>query len=262
MTVTPFPSTATLTPFPSTATATRFPPTATVTPFPLTPTSVPPTATSLPPPSPTVLPTQSATPTPAPTVMVETESPKRMETDRSDSIRVSLVRIAGQTYAPTIEIIGHTAVVASPIPVGTPNFPIQSAFGSEYEAFATAYLAATAFDVKSVTSEEQPLEQPRINWEWNVIPKNDGPQTVNLSIEVRWKPKGGGQIIQRQIWRTRLDILVERPLITTGQLSILTLIGGFVGSGLSIPWIFERVKAIAGEQKTRKRKKDGTTRKK
>lgn len=185
-----------------------------------------------------------------------------MEIDRSDSIRVSLIRIVGQTYVPTIEITGHTAVVASPIPVGTPGLPIQSAFGPEYAAFATAYLAATAFDVRSVTSEEQSLEQPIITWEWNIIPKNDGPQTVNLSIEVRWKPKGGGQIVQRQIWRTRLDVLVERPLITTGQLSVLTLIGGFVGSGLSIPWIYERIKAMADERKTRKSKKDRSAQRK
>jgi hypothetical protein len=187
--------------------------------------------------------------------MVEAEMPKRMEIGRSDSIRVSLVWAAGETFVPTIEIQGHMAITATLVPVGTPGVPLRSAFGPQYEIFAIAYLGATAFDVKPVAPEEQPLEQPKVTWEWNIIPKSDGPQLVNLSIEILWKPKGDGPVIQRQIWRRHFQILVKKPWITTGQISFLTLLTGFLGSGLSIPWIYERIKAAGkkGEKQERVR---------
>jgi hypothetical protein len=56
-----------------------------------------------------------------------------MEIDRSDSIRISLVRTTDQVFVPTIEIAGHTVIAASPIPAGTPKVPIEKAFGSEYK---------------------------------------------------------------------------------------------------------------------------------
>jgi len=226
----------------------------------LTPTSTPPTpllpspTSTLVPPTdtPTLQPTPSPTPTPLPTVMIEAEWPKKMEIDRSDSIRVSLVRTADQVFVPTIEIAGHTVIAASPIPVGTLEAPIEKAFGPEYKAFAIANLAGTAFKISPVTHELQSLEQPRIIWEWNIMPEKPGPQTINASIQVQWEPIGGdGETIQRPIWRSRLDILVEEPLIATGQLNAFSLVSAFVGSVLSAPWLYERIKA-----RREKRQKD------
>lgn len=178
-----------------------------------------------------------------PTAMVEAEWPKKMEIDRSDSIRVSLVRTTGQVFVPTIEIAGHTVIAASPIPFGTPKVPLERAFGPGYKASAIANLAGTAFKITSVTTEYQSLEQPRITWEWNIMPEKPGPQTINANIQIQWEPIGGdGETIQRPIWRSRLDILVEKPLIATDQLSVTSLLSGFVGSALSIPWLYSRIK--------------------
>ena len=188
--------------------------------------------------------------------MVEAEWPKKMEIDRSDSMRISLVRTTDQVFVPTIEIAGHTVIAASPIPVGTPEAPIERAFGPEYEALAIANLAGAAFDVSPLTTEYQSLEQLRITWEWNIIPRKPGPQIVNVSIEVQWKPiRSEGQTIRRQIWRSRLDILVEKPLIATGQLSLFTLISGLIGSGLSVPWLYERIKERKEKQQKDKESK-------
>jgi hypothetical protein len=202
---------------------------------------------------PTEIPTtEPPTNTPVPTTMIEVEWPKKMEIDRSDSIRVSLVRTTDQVFVPTIEIAGHTVIAASPIPVGTLEAPIEEAFGSAYKASAIASLAGTAFKISPVTTEYQSLEQPRIIWEWNIMPEKSGPQTINASIQVRWEPiSGSGEPIQRPIWRARLDILVEKPLIATGQLNAFSLVSAFVGSMLSAPWLYERVK-----ERREKRQKD------
>lgn len=179
-----------------------------------------------------------------------------MEIDRSDSIRVSLVRTTDQVFVPTIEIAGHTVIAATPIPVGTPEASIERAFGPEYEAFATANLAATAFEAKLATAEEQPLGQPRITWEWNITPKKPGQQIVNVSIKVQWKSIGNeGETKERQIWRSRLDILVEKPLITTGQLNALSLVSVFFGSVLSVPWLCERIKERKDKRQKEKESK-------
>jgi hypothetical protein len=200
------------------------------------------------------------TPTPAPTVVIEAEWPRKMEVDRSDSIRIALVRTAGQPYVPTIEVPGHTPVVASPIPVGTPGIPLASAFGPDYEVSAIANLMGTAFEVERAAADWQSLEPPRVTWEWNVISKNPGPQVLNATIEVQWKPKISGQTISRQIWRSRLEIAVEKPLIATGQLEILTVLSGVLGSGFSLPWLYERLKERLKKKSTIPKKRLGKIR--
>lgn len=183
--------------------------------------------------------------------MIEAEWPKKMEIDCSDSIRVSLVRTTDQVFVPTIEITGHTVIAESPIPFGTPG-PLPDPWGPEYKGSAMANLAGTAFKISPVTSEYQSLEQPRITWEWSIMPEKPGPQTINASIEVQGEPiSGDGETIQRTIWRSRLDILVEKPFVTVGQLNIFSLFNGFVGSALSAPWLYERIK-----ERKEKRQKD------
>ena len=192
----------------------------------------PPTATGAPP---------RPTPPPAPTVAVEAEWPPRMEVDRSDSIRISLVNQSGK-LVPTVEVPGHTAVADTPFPFSTPGVPIGDAYGAEYDAVVVARLAGTAFDIERATAEEYAwVEQSRVTWEWNIIPKIPGEQIVNATIEVRWKRRDTGQVIEQAIWRSRLEIVVEKPWLTTGQISLFTVISGVVGSGLSIPWIYERL---------------------
>jgi hypothetical protein len=187
-------------------------------------------------------------------MQVDVEWPNRMAVDRSDSIRITLVSSGGP--APSIVIVtpGHTAIAVSVTPpAGTPGIPVEKAFGPEYRGYAVAHLVGSAFDVSPLTTESQSLDQPEIIWEWNVLPKKAGLQVVNVDIVVQWKPvSGGGEIIQRQIWRQQLRISVTEPLIAKGQLSLLTVVSGFLGSGLSIPWLYEIIAA-----KRRQRLQDG-----
>ena len=236
---------------------TAIPPTAappTVTPEPTQPPLPSRTPSPMPTNTPTLQPILSPTPTPLPTLMVEAEWPERMEIDRSDYIRVSLVRTTEGEYVPTVEVIGHTAVAATPVPVGTPEAPIERAFGPEYKASVAADLAGAAFDKDPLAPEYQSLEQPGgITWKWNIVPRNPGPQVVNVCIRVRWEPtKGDGEMIEREIWDEELRIVVEKHWIKTDQLSILSLASGLLGSGLSMPWLYERIK----ETREKRRKEE------
>jgi LysM repeat protein len=206
-------------------------PTPTITPSPTVTRSSPPTVTEQPQP----------TPTPGPTVAVEAEWPQKMQLERSDSIRIALVNQSG-TLIPTVEVPGHTAVADTPFPFGTPGVPIGGAFGPDYDAFVIARLAGTAFDIQAATSEQyQWFEQSRVTWEWNIIPKIPGAQVINANIEIQWKRRDTGQTIVQPIWRSRLEVVVEKPWLTTGQISLFTMISGVLGSGLSVPWVYERI---------------------
>jgi LysM repeat protein len=204
-----------------------------------TPTSAP--ATLMPP----LLTSTPAPSTGLPTVSVNVEWPRRMEIDRSDSIRVSLVRSTGPSVVSVTILPGHTAT-AFPLPtVGTPEIRFEEAFGPDYKGFAVANLAGSAFDVTPLTTLTQSLEQTDITWVWNIAPKRGGRHVVNVYIEFQWKPtRNDGEIIQRQMWiSSPLEIDVNEPLIATGQLSLFTLVGGLIGSGLSVPWLYERLEA-------------------
>ena len=182
--------------------------------------------------------------------MIEAEWPERMEIDRSDYIRVSLVRTTGGKYVPTIEVIGHTVVAATLVPVGTPEAPVEIAFGPAYKASAVARLEGTAFEITPLETEYQSLDQDRITWDWNILPLKSGPQIINARIIVQWEPtEGEGNTIERTIWRAPLEIVVKKPWIKTDQLSILSLASGLLGSGLSMPWLYGRIKEVAEKRR-------------
>ena len=180
---------------------------------------------------------------PAPPVLavIEAEWPTRMEVNQSDSIRVTLSRVA-PGYRAVPQVAGNQTALATPLPVGTPGVALERAFGPAYDASAQANLAAIAFDLRPLDEAEQALEPSVVTWEWNVIPRNAGDQVVNVSVEGHWKPKGGGAAVQRQLWRARLSTEVAQPLVATGQISLLSIVAGFAGSGLSVPWLYERYK--------------------
>jgi len=181
------------------------------------------------------------------TARIEAEWPEKMEVDRSDSIRVSLVCTTDQVFTPTSEIAGHAVLAGSPVPVGgTPEAPIQRAFG-EYEAFAKANLYASVFEVSPPETKYQSLEQPRTKWDWNwsIVPKESDWQSVIVNMEVQWEPpfgSNGQPIPPREIWCEQLDIYVKEPLVTMDQISVGSLLSGFIGSALTFPWLCERIK--------------------
>lgn len=201
-------------------------------------------------------PTSPVTPQPEPTLssppyVVEAEWPVRIDTRHSSTIRVSFMRTA-DGLVPTVEIQGNTAALSTPIPVGTLEAGMRNAFGDEYEAYAIARLEGTSFDIKLASPEVQSLAEPQVSWVWNIRSEDPGPQSIDGYIEVEWRPSGsGGKSEKGQIWSFHLDIEVLQPLFIRGQVNVFSLVSGVIGSGLSLPWLYE----VYNKRRTEQRRK-------
>lgn len=206
-----------------------------------------PTSTSL-----DVLPSHTPIIIPTSRLIVETEWPMKMEVNRSGTIRVSLIRVGDNTYLPTVEIAGHTAIVSTLI-IPTPNPGPET---TEYQAFVTSYIpSTTTLEVVPPPFPEQLLDQSRIDWIWNIVANKPGDHEITVYIYVHWKPKtdAGSPTAPLLVWHSTRVIKAVQPLITIGQISVATLISGSVGSGLSVPWLYSVFKEK--RKTTRKRKK-------
>ena len=175
-----------------------------------------------------------------PTMIIQADWPKQMEVDSSDSIRISLVRMQAINFIPTIQ--KDAEVYTTTLVFGTPGIPIESAFGTEYSASALAKLIGVSFEI-AASKEEWGLDQPEISWNWNLVSNKPGVQRVNVTIEGNWKSKTNKSSIQRLMWDRDLEIEVIEPWIKKGQLTVASLIAAFLGSALSIPWLYEKIQA-------------------
>ena len=60
---------------------------------------------------------------------------------------------------------------------------------------------------------------------------------------LRWKLKSDPDVQkQHPIWEKHLAIQVTKPLISIKDLKLSALLNTFIGSGLSIPFIYDRIK--------------------
>ncbi len=185
---------------------------------------------------------------------VEAEWPASIEVKQPGRIRVSLIRTS-EGYVPQVEIPGSTAVVFTPVPVGTPDRDLESAFGDEYRPYAAvARIIGVSFDFDPAPiSEPQLLDQPRVDWIWSISSSNPGKhQGVDITIEIEWRREGDIQeSLKRTIWRDHIEIDIFQRRILLGQVNAFSLLSGLLGSGLSIPWLYEMI----SKRRTRQRRK-------
>ncbi len=188
-------------------------------------------------------------------LVIEKDWPAQMDLNTSDTVEIVLTLNNGGNLLPTATSGNHRIAQAAPIPVGTPDASIEEAFGRGYEAFATANLVATTFDVKPLGPQEQRLNQTALEWSWNMSSKSLGTQIVNADIEVQWKPLQTNSpipVILTQLWQTRIEIRVTEPLLDVG-LSVSTQVVGFIGAfggiGLTVPWVWERLAELVRKKK-------------
>jgi hypothetical protein len=179
-----------------------------------------------------------------------------MEIYQTDYIHVSLVQTKTGHVTATVTTNGHSTRSGTPLPVGTPGRTPAQDFGTEYVATATASLGADGFDPTLVGPDEQPLDQA--TWTWSISPEHEGHQTIYLEIDVQWAPLARGQT---RTWDSEysLDIAVEKPLLTVGQIDLSSVLIGMLGSGLSIPWLAEQIAARRRKADPEGKKKPGTT---
>lgn len=191
------------------------------------------------------------------TVLVATEHPLRLSMHDSGEVRISLIRLEkDDAYTLTVEFsdnVGELMTLEMPEDA-IPEAPLPEAFGAEYQGYAVASLAGGGFDITllNVDSRES-LEQSRIDWVWSVKPSGTiGEHTLVARIEGIWeRVDGQGTPIERQLWRNRFNIRVTQSLVTVGQLNVISMVGSIAGSGLSIPWAFDKTKSFLERRRKR-----------
>jgi hypothetical protein len=166
--------------------------------------------------------------------LIELEWPNIVAANRSNFVRISLIQTA-EGYTPTIEVLDHEMVTGTPRVQATPGLPLAKTFGLDYAGFATAYLEGNHFTTQQVGQAEQPLDQERIDWIWNVSSDQPGEQYLNATIQMEWRHKAGGDPIQRQAWSSHLAVTVKPTFYRLTQGGLFPLITGLLGLILSVP---------------------------
>jgi hypothetical protein len=164
-------------------------------------------------------------------IQVEYEWTDQMDITSSDSITLSIGRqgvvLPDKALTPHAsnrklsvgDLSTDDTALGGVGPVG-PVTALKDAFGSKYDVFAVAHLAATAFDMKTFDSPEQSLHQQALHWNWIIKPNTIGSQVVLMSMDFLWKPIGGGQVIDRQVWEKQLSVDVTQLWYDRGQISL------------------------------------------
>src|SRR5229473_4645469 len=188
-------------------------------------------------PTPTPTPQQDIISSQIPDIKIEALYPAHMIINHSYVIKVSLVSKTGSSpTAPPIE--KATMVVTEPTPVGTPGATVQQAFGQGFKPFATATLNAGSFKVLSAPSGELSLEQPVVEWDWNVTPVSTGAQILSVDITITWELTQSAVVLfppKFRIGNPQLSVDVTEPptppppFLILGQIDLGKLItDGFV----------------------------------
>ncbi len=213
-------------------------------------------------PTPTPTPEQDIISSQIPEIKIEAVYPAHMIINQSYVITVSLV--SKTEPSPILQSLEKaTMVVTEPTPVGTPGTTVQQAFGQGFKPVAIATLNAGSFKVLSALSGEQSpsgeqsLEQPVVEWDWNVTPQYTGTQILSVDITIRWDQTQSAVVLfvpKFRIGNPQLSVDVTEPqtppppFFTIGQINLANLIGGvstLIGAGLVtllVTWIQRRRK--------------------
>jgi hypothetical protein len=168
-----------------------------------------------------------------PRVLIQAEAPQEMGIQDSDVIRVAMLSTTRRTVLHIIQSKQgrQTTHISSPYAVGTPGVALQNAFGAGYQAYASAQLDATQFQIAPATPVWQALVEKQLVWNWDVSPVTAGHQVIDLSVSAQWRPQRAGRTLQgRQIWSAALPLEVSTPLLTVGQFNITQ----FIFQGVSL----------------------------
>jgi hypothetical protein len=190
---------------------------------------------------------------------VEVEWPERMGRSDSGVVRIQLVRRAEDTLEVTVEVPGNVGeATLIEVPAGATGDSLETAFGPEYSALATANLESTGFDVQrsSARAVYQSLSRESVQWVWFINPLSTGSQTMVATVTGLWEPvdepdacaQGSSSCVERELWYAILETKVHDPLVETGQLNLLSIVTGVLGSSVSIPWLVERAQGVFGRK--------------
>ena len=185
-------------------------------------------------PLPTFAPAPEQPPTLAPrppeSRAVELDYPLTLRVGDSDVIRLALVVAPDGSYlTPTAESEGHTTTGE---PVEIPNLY------DTHTLVAVARLDSVGLNIDRPGDWEQPLlPGENVTWRWTISAEEPGRQRANLIIHLRFIPKAGGDMPQKELWARTLtlqatDVFGLPPVVAKG----LGVFGSVIGAVLSFPF--------------------------
>jgi hypothetical protein len=108
----------------------------------------------------------------------------------------------------------------------------------------TAQLIGTTFDISQTIPPSQSAEQTTLDFRWNILPKEAGPQNLVLSLAGLWKPQHDAALQTIYFLAGQLSVSVDAtpvPFIVPGQITLSEIIIALIASVLNIPWIIEKI---------------------
>lgn len=196
--------------------------------------------------------------------LITFEQPEELSYGRSDTIRISLSNMNDER-SPCISnsaqdnnvAEGRQTNQATPLPIGTPVAPLNEAYGPQLTACAKVQLRGVGFEIESLEEESQCKSitgSDLLIWDWSITPKGEfnGDQKVIAVVKMEWTTTTDERVTfeESEIWRETMELETKKPIVTLGQINILTLISGLLGgSFFSAPFILDILKRR--EEKTR-----------
>lgn len=181
---------------------------------------------------------------------VELDYPLTLRLGDSDVIRLALVIAPGGYLTPTAEGGGHNAIGE---PVQIPNLY------DTHNLTAIARLDSIGLNIDRPGDWEQPLlPGEAVAWRWTISAAEPGRQRANLIIHLRFVPKAGGDVLQKELWARTLTIQTTDVFGLPAALAKgLGLFGSLLGSILSFPfaekfysWLWDKIRRKPAEAQT------------
>jgi hypothetical protein len=189
--------------------------------------------------------------------VAELEWPERFREGESGSIRLTLRALEDGGLVAEAEIDENT-VLATPI--------ILSDRYETHNAFVTARISAPDFDIEKNSSDQQQMfEGEKVEWRWNLTPKETGTFVITVGSEVVWQPKsptsGDVTIGPLPVWGQAVQTDVDQVfgLISIPQASIAGTIIAVIGALLELPFFAELGSAFLERLVDRLRDSNNTT---
>jgi hypothetical protein len=169
-------------------------------------------------------------------------------------IAVTLIRSSAKIRTTITPAEGEATVTETPLPlpIGTPGTPLARRLGLGYDACALAKLSAPDFELKNEVGECKPLDFPTdASWEWIITAQQANQQSpITISIEIQYKNKQTGRIeAQVPLWKHDDHIDVGQKIFIMGQINIASSLFSFLGGGLTLFALYDRLKAWRDKKK-------------
>jgi len=136
---------------------------------------------------------------------IAVEWPEDMDSQGSDYVTISLLPPTWVAI-PMEPRRQRTLILATPLPIGTPDVPLDRAFGPDSQVSLTAQLAAVALDKESSTQPEQQLPQPGVTWDWSFQAKQYGWHVATASVFAQTRTRSNGLSKRYLLWNGSLYI--------------------------------------------------------